>query len=137
MPPPRGRDLPKKTPRTSKGRLPGAVRCGCSCDPLRRLAHCSCSSGRVEAAAPVAFCRRCSSWRLSAAPPPLPPPPARLLVDCNQLAVDIDNEIVVVYNFIRDKVGGALALPHCCLVCRWCLVAPAPRPHSLPSAPPQ
>jgi len=27
----------------------------------------------------------------------------RLLVDCNQLAVDIDNEIVVVYNFLRDR----------------------------------
>jgi hypothetical protein len=24
-------------------------------------------------------------------------------VDCNQLAVDIDNEIVVVYNFLRDR----------------------------------
>ena len=24
-------------------------------------------------------------------------------MDCNQLAVDIDNEIVVVYNFIRDR----------------------------------
>ncbi|KAI7842324.1 hypothetical protein COHA_003964 [Chlorella ohadii] len=30
-------------------------------------------------------------------------PTYKLLVDCNQLAVDIDNEIVVVYNFIRDK----------------------------------
>ena len=27
----------------------------------------------------------------------------RLLVDCNKLAVDIDNEIAVVHNFIRDK----------------------------------
>lgn len=27
----------------------------------------------------------------------------RLLVDCNKLAVDIDNEIVIVHNFIRDK----------------------------------
>jgi hypothetical protein len=24
-------------------------------------------------------------------------------VDCNQLAVDIDNEIIVVYNFLRDR----------------------------------
>lgn len=24
-------------------------------------------------------------------------------MDCNQLAVDIDNEIVVVYNFLRDR----------------------------------
>ena len=24
-------------------------------------------------------------------------------MDCNQLAVDIDNEIVLVYNFLRDK----------------------------------
>ncbi len=30
-------------------------------------------------------------------------PTYRLLVDCNQLAVDIDNEIILVYNFIRDK----------------------------------
>ncbi len=30
-------------------------------------------------------------------------PTYRLLVDCNQLAVDIDNEIVIVHNFIRDK----------------------------------
>jgi hypothetical protein len=27
----------------------------------------------------------------------------RLLVKCNRLAVDIDNEIVIVHNFIRDK----------------------------------
>jgi hypothetical protein len=27
----------------------------------------------------------------------------RLLVDCNKLAVDIDNEVVIVHNFIRDK----------------------------------
>jgi hypothetical protein len=27
----------------------------------------------------------------------------RLLVDCNRLAVDIDNEMVIVHNFIRDK----------------------------------
>jgi hypothetical protein len=32
-----------------------------------------------------------------------PVPCSRLLVDCNQLAVDIDNEIVVVYNFLRDR----------------------------------
>ena len=36
-------------------------------------------------------------------PQPTELPPRRLLVDCNQLAVDIDNEIVVVYNFIRDR----------------------------------
>ncbi|KAL4425922.1 hypothetical protein ABPG75_009938 [Micractinium tetrahymenae] len=30
-------------------------------------------------------------------------PTYKLLVDCNQLAVDIDNEIVVVYNFLRDR----------------------------------
>ena len=44
---------------------------------------------------------------------PSPPPPcplARLLVDCNQLAVDIDNEIVVVYNFIRDKARTSFHL---------------------------
>ncbi len=42
----------------------------------------------------------------SHAPPPslTPPLPSyRLLVDCNQLAVDIDNEIIVVYNFLRDR----------------------------------
>lgn len=27
----------------------------------------------------------------------------RLLVDCNRLAVDIDNEIAIVHNFVRDK----------------------------------
>lgn len=27
----------------------------------------------------------------------------RLLVDCNKLAVNIDNEIIIVHNFIRDK----------------------------------
>lgn len=30
-------------------------------------------------------------------------PTYKLLVECNQLAVDIDNEIVVVYNFLRDR----------------------------------
>ncbi len=30
-------------------------------------------------------------------------PTYRLLVDCNQLAVDIDNEIAIVHNFMRDK----------------------------------
>eukprot|EP00879_Flechtneria_rotunda_P011202 GHRR01011700.1.p1 GENE.GHRR01011700.1~~GHRR01011700.1.p1 ORF type:complete len:418 (+),score=108.76 GHRR01011700.1:198-1451(+) len=30
-------------------------------------------------------------------------PTYKLLVECNKLAVDIDNEIVVVHNFIRDK----------------------------------
>eukprot|EP00951_Prasinocladus_malaysianus_P010345 scaffold75871_cov37-Prasinocladus_malaysianus.AAC.1 len=30
-------------------------------------------------------------------------PEQKLLVECNQLAVDIDNEIVVIHNFIRDK----------------------------------
>jgi U4/U6 small nuclear ribonucleoprotein PRP31 len=28
---------------------------------------------------------------------------SRLLVECNRLAVDIDNEIAVVHTFIRDK----------------------------------
>lgn len=79
---------------------------------------------------------------MSAALPPLPPPPARLLVDCNQLAVDIDNEIVVVYNFIRDKVGGALALAQCCLVCRGCrwplhrAHTPSPQRHTIHSTHP-
>jgi hypothetical protein len=27
----------------------------------------------------------------------------RLLVECNKLAVDIDNEIAIVHNFLRDK----------------------------------
>ena len=30
-------------------------------------------------------------------------PTYRLLVDCNQLAVDIDNELLVVHNYIRDR----------------------------------
>ena len=30
-------------------------------------------------------------------------PMYRLLVDCNQLAVDIDNELVLVHNYIRDR----------------------------------
>jgi U4/U6 small nuclear ribonucleoprotein PRP31 len=30
-------------------------------------------------------------------------PTYRLLVDCNQLAVDIDNEIAIVHVFMRDK----------------------------------
>ena len=30
-------------------------------------------------------------------------PTYRLLVDCNQLAVDIDNEIAIVHIFMRDK----------------------------------
>lgn len=30
-------------------------------------------------------------------------PDYQLIVDCNQLMVDIDNEIVIVHNFIRDK----------------------------------
>eukprot|EP00959_Pyramimonas_sp_CCMP1952_P404623 8480081-Pyramimonas_sp.AAC.1 len=30
-------------------------------------------------------------------------PEYKLIVECNQLAVDIDNEIAVVHNFIRDK----------------------------------
>jgi U4/U6 small nuclear ribonucleoprotein PRP31 len=41
----------------------------------------------------------CCVKHLSCGPVPWP----RLLVDCNQLAVDIDNEIVVVYNFLRDR----------------------------------
>ena len=43
-------------------------------------------------------------------------PTYRLLVDCNQLAVDIDNEIAVVHNFMRDKYRCAPA------PCTWCLV---------------
>lgn len=31
------------------------------------------------------------------------PSPRRLLVECNRLAVDIDNEIIVVHNFLKDK----------------------------------
>jgi hypothetical protein len=27
----------------------------------------------------------------------------QLIVDCNALTVDIDNEVVLVHNFIRDK----------------------------------
>ncbi|XP_010538428.1 PREDICTED: U4/U6 small nuclear ribonucleoprotein Prp31-like [Tarenaya hassleriana] len=30
-------------------------------------------------------------------------PEYRLIVDCNQLSVDIENEIVIIHNFIRDK----------------------------------
>lgn len=30
-------------------------------------------------------------------------PEYKLIVDCNQLSVDIENEIVIVHNFIRDK----------------------------------
>ena len=30
-------------------------------------------------------------------------PTYRLLVDCNQLAVDIDNEIAIVHSFMKDK----------------------------------
>ena len=30
-------------------------------------------------------------------------PTYQLLVDCNQLAVDIDNEIAIVHVFMRDK----------------------------------
>ena len=36
-------------------------------------------------------------------------PTYRLLVDCNQLAVDIDNEIAVVHNFMRDKYRYTLS----------------------------
>lgn len=44
----------------------------------------------------------------------------RLLVDCNKLAVDIDNEVVIVHNFIRDKYRlkfpelESLVRPHAC-----------------------
>ena len=31
----------------------------------------------------------------------------QLIVDCNALTVDIDNEIVLVHNFIRDKCAPA------------------------------
>ncbi|XP_010543992.1 PREDICTED: U4/U6 small nuclear ribonucleoprotein Prp31 [Tarenaya hassleriana] len=30
-------------------------------------------------------------------------PEYRLIVDCNQLSVDIENEVVIIHNFIRDK----------------------------------
>ena len=30
-------------------------------------------------------------------------PEYKLIVDCNALTVDIDNEVVLVHNFIRDK----------------------------------
>eukprot|EP00878_Enallax_costatus_P022493 GHUV01023864.1.p1 GENE.GHUV01023864.1~~GHUV01023864.1.p1 ORF type:complete len:163 (+),score=31.89 GHUV01023864.1:440-928(+) len=30
-------------------------------------------------------------------------PTYKLLVECNKLAVDIDNEVVIVHNFMRDK----------------------------------
>lgn len=48
-------------------------------------------------------------------------PTYRLLVDCNQLAVDIDNEIAIVHNFMRDKYRWpAATLPVCMLhqLCR-------------------
>ncbi|CAL9242775.1 unnamed protein product [Arabidopsis halleri] len=32
-------------------------------------------------------------------------PEYKLILDCNKLSVDIENEIVIVYNFIRDKYG--------------------------------
>jgi U4/U6 small nuclear ribonucleoprotein PRP31 len=38
-----------------------------------------------------------------AANPGADDPEQKLLVECNQLAVEIDNEIVVIHNFIRDK----------------------------------
>ena len=46
-------------------------------------------------------------------------PTYRLLVDCNQLAVDIDNEIAIVHNFMRDKYRcgrgwNAAACLHAC-----------------------
>jgi hypothetical protein len=59
----------------------------------------------------------------------------RLLVECNKLAVDIDNEIIVVHNFVRDKYRlkfpeleslvrcEAVWLSNCCCChcccCRW------------------
>lgn len=73
---------------------------------------------------------------------PLPAPLARLLVDCNQLAVDIDNEIVVVYNFIRDKASTsvhlwwrAACIGHCAALAVRCtppLSAPNSRSPTLP-----
>lgn len=49
----------------------------------------------------------------------------RLLVDCNKLAVDIDNEVVIVHNFIRDKYRlkfpelESLVRPHACRLSCW------------------
>jgi len=49
----------------------------------------------------------------------------RLLVQCNRLAVDIDNEITVVHNFIRDKYRLKFpeleSLVRCRLARRWCV----------------
>ena len=43
----------------------------------------------------------------------------RLLVECNQLVVDIDNEVAVVHNFLRDKYRLKFpeleSLVRCCL----------------------
>ena len=41
-------------------------------------------------------------------------PTYRLLVDCNQLAVDIDNEIAIVHVFMRDKYKCVLCPCHAC-----------------------
>lgn len=60
---------------------------------------------RSRSEACLRSCRCCPHLRCS----------PRLLVDCNQLAVDIDNEIVVVYNFIRDKASRGFCIR--CLVC--------------------
>lgn len=73
---------------------------------------CKAGPGRYFARQPTAAFHGAT---VTAAAAPLPAPLARLLVDCNQLAVDIDNEIVVVYNFIRDKASTSVHL--------WCRAA--------------
>lgn len=71
---------------------------------------------RSRSEACLRSCRCCPHLRCS----------PRLLVDCNQLAVDIDNEIVVVYNFIRDKASRGFCIR--CLVCllQQCVVLTLP-----------
>ena len=52
--------------------------------------------------------------------------PRRLLVDCNQLAVDIDNELVVVHNWVRSKSLhslGADRMAACNVVTTSCTVS--------------
>lgn len=54
-----------------------------------------CARGTAQTTHPFAIYK----WRYPRRPRCTP----RLLVECNRLAVDIDNELVVVHNFIRDK----------------------------------
>ena len=73
-------------------------------DTVARLA----SSDRyvsIMAAVNEALSSRSSNGALSSPwdGPPEEDPAYKLIVDCNALAVDIENEIVSVYNFIRDK----------------------------------